>query len=98
MVEGNAGEPREDENKKQAASIAGSGVSAGPSSTLDAKPKDIWDKAQIISGFVASVVIATVGLEINWSIQRAQIKSSEDSVKAQIEVTDRNNKAQLALS
>jgi Caspase domain len=64
----------------------------------DAKVKDAWDKAQIISGFVASVVIAAVGLLINSSIQRAQIRASEESTRAQIEVTDRNNKAQLALT
>ena len=64
----------------------------------DAKVKDAWDKAQIISGFVASVVIAAVGLLINSSIQRAQIRTSKESTRAQIEVTDRNNKAQLALT
>jgi hypothetical protein len=35
------------------------------------KKKDVWDKAQIMSGFIASVVIAAVGLLINSSIQRA---------------------------
>jgi hypothetical protein len=62
------------------------------------KKKDAWDKAQIISGFLSSVVIAAVGILINISIQRAQIAASKSSADAQIEVTDRNNKAQLELT
>src|ERR1051325_2629884 len=64
----------------------------------DKPKKDAWDKAQIISGFLASVVIAVVGLLINSAIQRAQIKSSEENTKAQIEVAKSNNDAQLHLS
>jgi caspase domain-containing protein len=62
------------------------------------KKKDAWDKAQIVSGFMASVVIAGVGILINISIQRAQIAASKSSAEAQIEVTERNNKAQLDLT
>ena len=62
------------------------------------KKKDAWDKAQIVSGFLSSVVIAGVGILINIAIQRAQINASEASTRAQIEVTERNNKAQLALT
>ena len=73
------------------------------------KKKDGWDRAQIISGFISSVVIAIVGLLINNSIQRAQIAASKASSdaqiaaskansEAQIEFTDRYNKAQLALT
>jgi hypothetical protein len=61
----------------------------------DGRKKDAWDKAQIISGFVASVVIAAVGLLINSSIQNAQIASAEKNTQAQIAVADRNAKAQL---
>jgi hypothetical protein len=68
------------------------------SNSSEQKSKDIWDKAQIVSGFVASVVIAAVGLMINSSIQRSQIQASEDATRAQLEITDRNNKAQLALT
>lgn len=62
------------------------------------KKKDGWDRAQIISGFVSSVVIAAVGILINNSIQRAQLEASKANTQAQLEVTDRNNKAQLALT
>jgi hypothetical protein len=78
MAEGNTAKLPEQEDEKSAKANAASVAPdpAGPSSSgSDAKPKDIWDKAQIISGFLASVVIATVGLEINSSIQRAQIKA-----------------------
>jgi hypothetical protein len=60
--------------------------------------KDAWDKAQILSGFVSSVVIAAVGILINISIQRAQIVASKASADAQIAVTKQNNEAQLALA
>jgi hypothetical protein len=60
--------------------------------------KDIWDKAQIISGFVASVVIAGVGLLITSSIQKAQIISADKNAQAQVAVAERNADAQLALA
>jgi hypothetical protein len=41
------------------------------------KKKDGWDRAQIISGFISSVVIAIVGILINDSIQRAQLAASK---------------------
>jgi len=47
------------------------------------KVKDRWDKAQIISGFVASVVIAAVGLTVNYSIQQTQIESSRQNAEIQ---------------
>jgi hypothetical protein len=62
------------------------------------KGKDAWDKAQIISGFASSIVLATVGIVINDSIQRAQLKASKAASDAQIEVTRTNNEAQLALA
>jgi hypothetical protein len=62
------------------------------------KKKDAWDKAQIVSGFLSSVVIAGVGILINTSIQRAQIDASKANTDAQIAVADRFNKSQLALS
>src|SRR5262245_50900538 len=62
------------------------------------KKKDSWDKAQIISGFLASVVIAAVGILINSSIQEAQIAASKASTEAQIAVSRQNNEAQLALT
>jgi len=34
------------------------------------KPKDIWDKAAVISSFLSNVVIAVVGLIVTASIQR----------------------------
>jgi hypothetical protein len=64
----------------------------------DEKEKDVWDKAEIISGFLATVVLAAVGLLINSSIQRAQINSAKESTAAQIAVAERNNKAQLDLT
>jgi hypothetical protein len=76
----------------------GASPSVETSATSDPKVKDAWDKAQIVSGFVSSVVIAAVGLLLNSSIQRAQIRSSEENTRAQLEITDRNNKAQLALT
>jgi hypothetical protein len=60
--------------------------------------KDAWDKAQIISGFISSIVIAGVGILINISIQRAQINASRSASDAQIAVTRSNNDAQLALA
>jgi Caspase domain len=92
--------PEHNDNGRAAPGVATvvSGLAEPQSKPPDAKVKDAWDKAQIISGFVASVVIAAVGLLINSSIQRAQIHSSEESTRAQLEVTDRNNKAQLTLS
>jgi hypothetical protein len=80
-----------------------SNTNGAPSATGAGKPsdtreKDIWDKAQIISGFLAAVVLAGVGILINSSIQRAQIKTSAENTNAQIEVAKRNNDAQLALA
>jgi hypothetical protein len=60
--------------------------------------KDLWDKAQIVSGFIASIVIAGVGILINIAIEDAQIASSKANNKAQIDLSERNNKAQLALT
>jgi hypothetical protein len=62
----------------------------------DVKVKDAWDKAQIISGFLATVVLAGAALLINAGIQRAQIRASAANTK--IEVARRNNDAQLALT
>jgi len=59
--------------------------------------KDAWDKAQIISGFLSTVVIAGVGLLISSLIQRARIASADANSRAQIDATERNNKAQLTL-
>jgi hypothetical protein len=64
----------------------------------DRKIKDGWDKAQIVSSFISTVVIAAVGILINSSIQNAQIASSEANTRAQVDVSERNNKAQLALT
>ncbi len=47
-------------------------------------PRDWWDKAGIISGFLSSVVIAVVGIYITYSIQQAQIASSTAQAKAQL--------------
>jgi len=47
------------------------------------KKKDAWDKAQIVSGLLSSVVIAGVGLLINNSIQRAQIEASRQAADSQ---------------
>jgi Caspase domain len=69
-----------------------------PPKQSDAKVKDTWDKAQIISGFLATVVLAGAALLINAGIQRAQIRASAANTNAQIEVTKRNNDAQLALT
>jgi len=46
-------------------------------------PRDWWDKAHIISGFLSSVVIAIVGIYITYSIQQAQISSSAAQAEAQ---------------
>jgi hypothetical protein len=86
--------PEHNDNGKAATAPRGEPQPKPP----DAKVKDGWDKAQIISGFVATVVIAAVGLLINSSIQRAQISASAENTRAQLEVTERNNKAQLALT
>lgn len=51
----------------------------------DQPAKDSWDKAAIISGFVSSVVIAAVGLSINFSVEQAQRASAEQNAKAQIQ-------------
>lgn len=64
----------------------------------DVEVKDAWDKAQIISGFLATVVLAAAALLINAGIQRAQIRASAANTNAQIEVSRRNNDAQLALT
>jgi Caspase domain len=69
-----------------------------PAKQADTKEKDVWDKAQIISGFLATVVLAGAALLINAGIQRAQIRASADNTNAQIEVAKRNNEAQLALT
>lgn len=50
----------------------------------DGKP-DWWSRASVISTFLSSVVIALVGLAISSSIQKAQLLSSEQSAKAQLE-------------
>jgi hypothetical protein len=47
--------------------------------------KDWWDKASIVSSFVSSVVLVIVGLLISYSIQQAQLRSSRENTKAQIE-------------
>jgi hypothetical protein len=69
-----------------------------PPKEKEAKVKDAWDKAQIVSGFLSAVVIAGVGLLINSGIQRAQIQSSEENTKAQVDVAKYNNDAQLKLT
>jgi len=49
-------------------------------------PRDWWDKASIISGFVSSVVIALIGILISFSIQRAQLISAQKTSEAQITI------------
>ena len=61
------------------------------------KPKDPWDKAQIISGFVSSVVIAAVGLTVNYSIQQTQITSSEQNAEVQASMTEQIAEGQKRL-
>jgi HEAT repeats len=51
----------------------------------DPKPKDWWDKASVISQFFAGVVIAVVGLLITYTIQRTQIRTSQETARAEIE-------------
>src|SRR5262249_43745396 len=64
----------------------------------ETKKKDAWDKAQIVSGFISSVVLAGVGVMINISIQRAQIAASEANANAQIEAAKNLNIAQLTVA
>ena len=56
----------------------------------DKKP-DWWARASVISGFVSSVVIATVGLAISSSFQKTQLASGEATARAQIEVAKLKN-------
>src|SRR5437660_5222865 len=44
-----------------------------------------WSRADIISKFLSSVVIAVVGLTITWSIQETQISSTQSIAQAQLE-------------
>ena len=46
---------------------------------------DWWHKADIISKFVASVVIAGIGILITWAIQHSQIETTRSTATAQIE-------------
>jgi hypothetical protein len=63
------------------------------------KPKkDHWDKAAIVSSFLSSVVIAVIGIWINFSIQESQIRTSSANAKAQVEVADKNTAAQIQLA
>src|SRR3954464_11899747 len=92
-----------DSDSRPSKSLAGQSDAVShcdPSAATDepSKKKDAWGKAQIISGFLSSVVIAGIGILINISIQRTQITASEANTRAQIEVAERNNKAQLALT
>lgn len=48
--------------------------------------RDGWDKAQTVSGFLSSVVIAIVGIYITYSIQQAQIASSNAQAEAQLKL------------
>jgi uncharacterized protein YigA (DUF484 family) len=61
------------------------------------RPRTRGTKLKSFRG-VASVVIAAVGLLINFTIQRAQIKSSEENTRAQVQVAKQNNEAQLLLN
>ena len=60
------------------------------------KLKDIWDKASVVSSFLSSVVIATVGIIVTASMQRTQIATSTVAANAQIEIqkynADRENR------
>lgn len=42
-----------------------------------ARPKDLWDKVQIVGTVMSSVVVAVAALVISAAIQRAQIRSAE---------------------
>lgn len=57
-----------------------------PSNSVNNLPaeKDWWDKAGVISQFFSGVVIAVVGLLITYTIQRTQIKVSQETSSAQI--------------
>ncbi|HEV7241858.1 MAG TPA: caspase family protein [Thermoanaerobaculia bacterium] len=55
-----------------------------PIASRDKPARDWWDKAEIISKFVSSVVLALVGILISYSIQRAQLISSQRTNEAQI--------------
>jgi uncharacterized protein (UPF0147 family) len=50
------------------------------------KSVDWWSRADIISKFLSSVVIAVVGLMITWTIQKSQQSSAEAIAKSQIEL------------
>lgn len=64
------------------------------------KPKDIWDKAAVISSFLSNVVIAVVGLIVTASIQRTQIATSNIATQAQLDFAKSNSdrKARLEQS
>jgi hypothetical protein len=50
--------------------------------------RDLWDKADTIAKFLSSVVIATVGILITWSIQRTQIDTNRNIAEAQIRAAE----------
>jgi hypothetical protein len=49
------------------------------------KTSDGWQKASVLASIFSSVVLATVGLILNSSIQRTQIESSNAAAQAQLQ-------------
>jgi hypothetical protein len=47
------------------------------------KTKDAWDKAQIIVSATSSVILATVALLVNSTIQSTQVAAAKEAAKAQ---------------
>ena len=47
------------------------------------KAKDKWDKASILGQLIAGILLVALGLYVTWSINDAQIKSSQQIANLQ---------------
>lgn len=56
--------------------------------------KDVWDKAAIVLSAFSSIVLATVALLVNSTIQKTQTAAAEQTAKAQLAAADQAAKAQ----
>lgn len=66
---------------------------------VKAKKKDGWDKAQVLAGFLSSVVIAGVGLWVNAAIQKqlkeGQIAQTQAEIETNREKSDTEIRARM---
>ena len=75
-------------------------ISAMAEKPVESKTKDWWDKAQIISGFLSSVVIATIGMIIQLQLKWNQDAQNDAAAKRQIqqarfEAENRNHQGEI---